>query len=97
MNKKEVIKVAPKTELEASDLQKQIQQLADAHGLTQRFFNIQLERQPQNNDSVELKKSTKGTSWTIKCYGTSNEAVERANKIFDLCQELYGEKIDESI
>lgn len=97
MNKRDVIKIAPETELNASDLQKQIQELADAHGLTQRFFNIQLERQPQNNDSIELKKSTKGVSWTIKCYGASDEAVERANKIYELCQELYGENNHESI
>jgi len=43
------------------------------------------------NDSVELKKTTKGVAWNIKCYGESSEAMERANTLFNECEKMYGE------
>jgi hypothetical protein len=81
--------------IEADDIQQQIQKVADANGLQQKF-SIFLESVPKSiNDSVELKKTTKGVTWNIKCYGESAEAMQRANKLFDECEEKYGAIEDE--
>lgn len=99
MNKKKDINknVAAKKQLGAEDLHKQIQKIAEENNLEQRFFNISFEKQTQsNNDSVELKKTSKGVTWSIKCYGKSQEAMKRANEIFDECNNLYGELENES-
>ena len=85
---------ANKGSIEASDIQ-QIQQIADENGLQQRF-SIFLETIPKSvNDSVELKKTTKGTTWKIKVYGESAEALKRADELYNECEQKYGDSEDE--
>jgi len=45
---------------------------------------------PSTSDSVELKKSAKGTTWSIKCYGEASDAYERAKQLYQQCEEQYG-------
>ena len=93
MNKRENKKVAAETgSIEASDIQTQIQKLADENGL-QPKFSFFLESTPKSvNDSIELKKTSKGTNWTIKVYGESKEAMQRANELFEECKNKYGDE-----
>lgn len=96
MNKNNNKKPSPETGNIEAGIQQQIQQLAKQNGLKPNFLNISLENETPNNDSIELKKTTKGVTWNIKCYGEGNEAMQRANTLFDECKKLYGESEDES-
>ncbi len=74
-----------------------IKNLAQQNGHTnldemqQKNITISYEKpQRSSDDSVELKKTTKGTSWSIKVYGDGFDAMDRANKLYQQCQEKYG-------
>lgn len=79
----------------AADIQQQLQQLGDMNDLNQRSFTVTFEKQAKSSDdSVELKKTTKGIVWNIKIYGNGHEALQRASDIHQKCTELYGDEDD---
>jgi len=68
-----------------------LQRLLSTVGMQQRNVCISYEKpQKTSDDSVELKKTTKGTSWTVKVYGDGAEALDRANKLYEQCEQRYG-------